>query len=83
MTQEIYFVITNSGDGSNGVDWVLDDEVLDEMEDMAGDGDERYASGDGLQVHTLRFPDGFDLPDWLSANHITVTTMDDIRESLD
>lgn len=81
MTQEIHFVITNFGDGSNGVDWVLGDEVLDEMEDMAGDGDERYASGDGLQVTTLCFPGGFDTAAWLSTNLITVTTLDDVRKS--
>lgn len=83
MTQQIHFVITDCGDGSNGVQWVLDDSVLDKMEELAGEGDGQYASGDGLQVKTLRFPDGFDLPAWVAENHLLVTTLDDMCESLD
>ena len=83
MTQYIHFVITNCGDGSNSTDWVLDDDVLDKMEERVEGGDERYASGDGLQVKTLRFPDGFDLPSWVAENHLLVTTLDDMCESLD
>lgn len=73
-------VITNCGDGSNSIEWVVDDAVLDRMEEMADDGDETYASGDGLQVSTLVFPDGFDLTSWMQINCIDPTTMDDLAE---
>lgn len=73
-------VITNCGDGSNSIEWVVDAAVLNRMEEMADDGDETYASGDGLQVNTLVFPDGFDLTSWMTINHIDPTTMDDLTE---
>ncbi len=75
---KIYMVITNSGDGSNGVQWVLDENVLEKMEALADDGDESYASGDGLQSRKLVFPDGFDLEAWMKTNHLSLTTMEDM-----
>ncbi len=69
-------VITNNGDGSNGVEWVIDDKVIDRMEDLADDGDESYASGDGLQVNTLLFPDGFDIQAWIRMNSLSLTTIE-------
>lgn len=72
----IYMVITNNGDHSNGVKWVIDDKVIDRMEDLADDGDERYASGDGLQVNTLLFPDGFDIQAWIRMNSLSLTTIE-------
>ena len=63
MPVKIHFAVTNSGDGSNGIQWVRDPAVLQKMEELADNGDECYASGDGLQVKTLVFPDGFDLDD--------------------
>lgn len=76
----LYTVITNSGDGSNGVRWVRDTRVLDLMEELADEGDERYASGDGLQVTKLLFPDNFDLESWLELNHITLETLEDMQD---
>jgi hypothetical protein len=75
---KIHMVITNGGDGSNGIQWVLDEDVLDKMEELADDGDESYASGDGLQTHKLVFPDDFDLNAWMKTNHITAVTMEDM-----
>lgn len=75
---KLYMVITDSGDGSNGVQWVLDEDVLEKMEELADDGDESYASGDGLQSHKLVFPDDFDLDSWLKTNHLSLTTMEDM-----
>ena len=72
----IYMVITNNGDGSNGVEWVIDDKVIDRMEDLADDGDESYASGDGLHVNTLLFPDGFDIQAWIRMNSLSLTTIE-------
>lgn len=75
---KIFMVITDSGDGSNGIHWVRDEDVLDKMEERADDGDEQYASGDGLQSTMLVFPDDFDLEAWMKTNHITLTTMEDM-----
>lgn len=75
----IDLVITNSGDGSNGIRWVIDEEVIALMEEMADEGDERYASGDGLQVRTLRFPTPFDRDQFIKLNHISVVTLKDLE----
>lgn len=76
---KVYTVITNSGDGSNGLLWVLDEDVLERMEELADDGDESYASGGGLQTRKLVFPDGFDVEAWMKLNHLSVTTLNQIR----
>ena len=73
-------VITNNGDGSNSIEWVTDDKVIDRMEDLADDGDERYASGDGLQVNTLLFPDGFDIQAWIRMNSLSLTTIESMSD---
>ena len=76
---KIYMVITNSGDGSNAVRWVLDENVLAKMEERADDGDETYASGDGLQSRKLVFPEGFNLDAWMKTNHLRLFTMADMN----
>lgn len=76
----IYMVITNNGDGSNSIEWVTDDNVIDRMEDLADDGDERYASGDGLQVNTLLFPDGFDIQAWIRMNSLNLTSIESMSD---
>ena len=76
MNQVLHFVITNSGDGSNGIHWVEDAAVMEKMQELADEGDERYASGDGLQVRELVFPAGFDLRAWMKVNYIHPTTME-------
>ena len=81
MTNVVYMVITNSGDGSNSVQWVFDKAVLDRMEQLADDGDEGYASGDGLQDRKLTFPEGFDIPAWSKLNYHNVVTLEDLDNS--
>ena len=76
----IYTIITNSGDGSNKVQWVRDTRVIDRMEELADEGDDAYASGDGLQVNKLLFPDNFDMDSWLDLNHIMLVTLEDMEE---
>lgn len=78
MAKSINFVICNSGDGSSYIRWVLDQDVLDLMEDLADEGDEAYASGDGLHVETIVFPDDFDLDAWIKNNHIDLVNIKDI-----
>lgn len=78
MTNAVHMVITNGGDGSNGTQWVLDGAVLDRMEELVDDGDESYASGDGLQSKKLVFPEGFDIPAWLKLNRLIVVTLADM-----
>lgn len=74
--QYIDMVICNSGDGSNHIKWVTDEAVIEQMEARVDDGDETYASGDGLQVTTLKFPADFDLKEWMKTNNIRLTTLE-------
>ena len=74
----VYMVITDSGDGSNSTQWVLDEAVLDRMQELADDGDESYASGDGLQWKKLIFPDDFDLAGWMKQNDLSEPTLADL-----
>ena len=78
--QTIHMVICNSGDGSNHIEWVIDHPaVIDHIQALADDGDERYASGDGLQIRALKFPDGFDIEAWLELNNWSLTTLSDFE----
>lgn len=63
----IFTVITDCGDGSNNIEWhkTMSDEKFEKMEDQ-----ERYQSGDGVQLRELKFPDDFDLDDWAHINNI-------------
>jgi len=76
---KVYMVMVNCGDGSNSIDWVIDEAVIDRMQELADNGEETYASGDGLQVKTLNFPDSFDVQAWLKTNYLSLTTMKDIE----
>ncbi len=72
----ITYVICNGGDGSNFIEWVIDEAVLDKMEELADDGDECYVSGDGLQTRTLIFKDQEQLDYFIARNRIRITTID-------
>lgn len=78
--KHIYFVISDLGDGSNGVEWVLDYNVMDKMKELADTGDSKYSSGDGLQEHCLQFPDDFDIDSWIKLNRLYITTMEDMED---
>lgn len=72
----ISMVITNSGDGSNGILWVTDPAVIAKLEELSDDGDETYGSGDGLQVRDLLFTDEVALSDWMVLNSIHVLKLE-------
>ena len=78
MTQILSAVIIDCGDGSNSLLWVQDDEVLDRMKELADEGDEKYASGGGLQVRRFLFPDEFDLAGWRDLNRIRLTHFNEV-----
>ena len=80
--KSVFMVITNSGDGSNAIQWVTDKNVLDKMEELADGGDDSYASGDGLQVTMLKFPDDFNIQSWMELNLLSITTMDGIISNI-
>jgi hypothetical protein len=73
-------IITDSGDGSNGIQWTDDEAVLARMEELADEGDSSFSSGDGLQVTEFRFSDDFDLQGWMDWNGITLTTLEELDE---
>ena len=68
MTQKIYMVITNCDDGSNGIQILKTEEAVARVHELAEEGNERYASGDGLQCRELTFPDEFAVDAWVLEN---------------
>lgn len=68
MTQKIYMVICNSGDGSNHIQILKSQAAVDRVNVLAEEGDEIYASGDGLQIRELNFPDEFAVDAWVLEN---------------
>lgn len=79
MKKRIYFVISDNGDGSNAINWVLDYEVLEKMRELAESGDSQYSSGEGLQEYSLEFPEDFDIDAWIKANYIYINMMEDVE----
>lgn len=75
----IKMIIGNAGDGSNFIEWVNDVNVLTHLEALADEGDEAYASGDGLQARTFKFKDQESLDSFLELNRIKFTTMKDFE----
>lgn len=65
--KSIFMVITDCGDGSNSIEWhkTMSDDKYAKMEDQ-----DRYQSGDGVQIKELRFPDMLDLDKWAQVNSI-------------
>ena len=63
MTQFVHILIGNSGDGSNHLNFYRGDTFTKEEIYEAADKDkyDSYQSGDGVQITTMEFPDGFDL----------------------
>ena len=61
-------VITNAGDGSNGIQILKTQAAVNRAHSLADEGYEQYASGDGLQITELKFPDEFALDAWVIEN---------------
>ncbi len=59
MTKKLYIVIRDCGDGSETLDYTFDEDKINELyrQEEAGELDESYWSGDGLQVHELNVPE--------------------------
>lgn len=68
--KKLFCVIANCGDGSNCSEWYSKAESIDKINEKAERGDDRYASGDGLQVREFEFPDDFDVTAWAEMNHL-------------
>ncbi len=78
----VYMVLSDNGDGSSSAHWVKDREVVDKLQELADDGDQAWASGDGLQVSTVKFPDDFDVDAWVKLNFYGYTRMEDVCDAL-
>jgi len=63
--QEVHYIITNNGNGSNSVEWYKGCTCTAEQLIKAAETDkyDSYASGDGVQLTTLEFPNNFNLED--------------------
>lgn len=52
----VYLVVANSGDGSSHIEFYCDPSSITRLEELAADGDDQYATGDGLSVTELNIP---------------------------
>lgn len=68
--QEVHYIICDNGDGSQSVEWYKGADFTAEQLIEAAEKDkyEQYASGDGVQLTTLEFPDNFNLEDISGIN---------------
>lgn len=57
MTKTLFMVITDAGDGSNGLGYTFDEDLIELMSDNQDQLDDSYQSGDGLQVRELYVPE--------------------------
>lgn len=57
MSKTLFMVITDSGDGSNGLGFTFDAELITLMDDNQDQLGDSYQSGDGLQVRRLQVPE--------------------------
>ena len=62
-----YLVIRDNGDGSQSIEW---HRTLSEEKKARLAEDDRYQSGDGVQVKELKFPGNFDIEGFAKLNYI-------------
>lgn len=55
-TKTLFIVITDSGDGSNGLQYTFDVDLINWLKENQENLGDSYQSGDGLQVRTLKVP---------------------------
>ncbi len=60
MTQKVYGLIVDGGDGSSHIRWYTSKEKVDELLDDEN-GHEEYYANEGNLAATLELPDGLDL----------------------
>lgn len=63
--QQVHYIISDNGDGSQSVEWYKGTAFTAKqlIESAENDRYNSYASGDGVQLTTLEFPDNFNLED--------------------
>lgn len=74
--QAISYIICNSGDGSNHIEWFNRALTDDEIRRLEDSGSDSYLSGDGIQYDVLCFPDEFSISGWAGMNFIQFTDFD-------
>lgn len=74
MTSILNAVIADNGDGSQSIHWVVDSDVLAQMDEAASQGDGQYASGDGLQVTELKFNSEEERDAFILMNRLRIKT---------
>lgn len=61
MTQKVYGLIVDHGDGSMGIRWFRSKEKVDELLDEDNGHEEYWAANEGGPSEELTFPDDVDL----------------------
>lgn len=80
MYHTLYQIITNSGDGTNYLYYTTDPIVVKHWEKLANEGNEYYASGEGLQLRDLRFKTQQALDEFVLLNVYELTTQENWEE---
>ena len=68
--KKLFCVIVNCGNGSNRFEWYSKPESIEKLQNKSDIGDERYASGEGLQVKEFVFPDDYNVEKWAEINRL-------------
>ena len=69
--QVISYIVCNSGDGSNHIEWFNRALTDDEIRMLEDSGSDSYISGDGIQYDEMCFPDEFSISGWAGMTFIT------------
>jgi hypothetical protein len=80
MYHILYQIIGNLGDGSNHTEYSTDERVVEIKRQKADEGNETYASGDGLQVIKFRFKTKEDIDRFIMYNVYDLHTLDNRDE---
>lgn len=80
----LYSVICDNGDGSQSLDWFVDDPTVDNMEKELKtllEKSQWHQSGDGVQTKRWVFPDDFDTVQWAKDNYLGLYTIEQYRKN--
>ena len=78
MSISLFIVIQDCGDGSSGLSYTLDEDLITYMEDNVDTLPDSFQSGDGVQVSAITVPEGSTYES-LSIPWFSILKMDDLH----
>lgn len=73
----ISYIMCNSGDGTSHLEWFSEELTQEQLSTIEQSDFERYSSGGGIQYHTMKFPNDFDIATWAYNNYIFLSSFDE------